>query len=61
MSGDESIDSRYEPLFDYFGRETGRAIIDFAEDLWQMAVSFAEENVDRVNRLLGGEHGQGQD
>lgn len=27
MSSDESIDSRYEPLFDYFGRETGRAIM----------------------------------
>lgn len=47
-------DSRYEPLFEMFGRETGQAIIDFAEEQWQMAVSFTYETMDCVRRLLEG-------
>lgn len=50
-------ESRYEPLFEAFGREAGQAIIDFAGEQWQMAVSFAEETMDCLRRLLEGEHG----
>lgn len=49
-------DSRYEPLFDVFGRKTGQAIIDFAEEQWQMDVRFANETTDCVRRILEGEH-----
>lgn len=49
-------DSRYEPLFDVFGREMGQAIIDFGKEQWQMAVNFTYENIDCVTRLLEGEH-----
>lgn len=52
---DESMDSRYKPLFDVFGRETGQAIIDFAGEQWRMAVNFANETMDCVRRLLEGE------
>lgn len=52
---DENMDSRYKPLFDVFGRETGQAIIDFAEEQWRMAVNFANETMDCVSRLLEGE------
>lgn len=51
-------DSRYEMLFDVFGRETGQAIIDFAEEQWQMAVGFTYETMDCVKRLLEAEHGE---
>ena len=51
-------DSRYEPLFDVFGRETGQAIIDFGKEQWQMAVNFTYENIDCVRRLLEAEHGE---
>lgn len=50
------LDSRYELLFDVFGRETGRAIIGFAEEQWQMAVSFTYETMDCVKRLMEAEH-----
>lgn len=49
-------DSRYEPLFDTFGRETGQAIIDFGIETYQMAVSFADETMGCVKRLLEAEH-----
>lgn len=39
-------DSRYEPLFETFGQEIGQAIIDFAEEQWQMAVSLANDTID---------------
>ena len=51
-------DSRYDPLFDVFGRETGQAIIDFGKEQWQMAVSFAHENIDCVRRLLEAQNGE---
>ena len=51
-------DGRHEPLFDVFGRETGQAIVDFAEEQWQMAVSFTYDTMDCVRRLLEGEHGE---
>ncbi len=49
-------DSRFQPLFDTFGRETGHAIIEFGVETYHMAVGFAYETMDCVKRLLEGEH-----